>query len=96
MMIHTAARTFFLRIVKAMIHAFGVNKRINYIENLALLLGQNIKDENNKTPKVLGNQNNKEDMYISIPDSTREASLSAPMSHAAVRIYNTRKSQDLN
>ena len=47
-----------------MIHAFGVNKRIKYKENLALSPGQNKKDENNKTPKELGNQNNEEDMYI--------------------------------
>ena len=58
------SRVLGLVFVEAMIHAFGVNKRIKYKENLALLLGQNKKDENNKTPKVLGNQNNKEDMYI--------------------------------
>ena len=65
-----------------MIYAFVVNKRIKGIENLALSLGQNKKNENNKTPKELENQNNKEDMYILCPASTREASLSAPMSHA--------------
>ena len=55
------------------------------------MLGQNKKDKNNKTPKVLVNQNNNEDMYISIPASTSEASQSAPMSHAAGRVYERRK-----